>query len=98
MAIKLFIAKHAIQRMFERSISEEDVVHTIENGVIIKKYEDDKPYPSMLAYSIANKQPLHVVFSVDDSNKKEKNYLVITVYRPSLEEWNSDYKTRRANK
>ncbi|MCF6336044.1 MAG: DUF4258 domain-containing protein [Spirochaetales bacterium] len=84
--------------MYERSINEEEVEYVIENGVIIYEYADDKTYPSILMYCTNNAKPLHVVFSIDESIQKEKRYLVITVYRPSLEEWNSDYVTRRVDK
>ncbi len=96
--MNLFITKHALQRMYERSINEEEVEYAIENGVIINEYVDDKPYPSILVHCLINAQPLHVVYSYDNSNLKEKNCLVITVYRPSIEEWNIDYVTRRVEK
>ncbi len=54
--------EHAIQRMFERDISEEDVEDTVKNGDIIEEYLDDKPYPSFLALKFYEK-PLHVVFA-----------------------------------
>ena len=84
--------------MFERSISEVEIEYAIINGVIVNEYIDDKPYPSILVHCQMDKEPLHVVYSVEDSNKNDRNYLVITVYRPSIEEWNSDYITRRADK
>ena len=94
----LFITRHALQRMFERSISEVEIENVVERGIIISEYPDDKPYPSILAYSMTRKQPLHVVYSIDDSCKDDRKYFIITVYRPSLEEWNSDYVTRRVDK
>lgn len=37
-----------MERMFEREISESDVVAVIQNGQIIEEYSDDPPYPSQL--------------------------------------------------
>ncbi|MCK5154308.1 MAG: DUF4258 domain-containing protein [Spirochaetales bacterium] len=95
MILKLFITKHALQRLFERSISEEDIEYAINNGDIISEYPDDKPYPSVLVHCMVYNKPLHVVYSIDDNEQQEKNYVVITAYRPSVKEWDNDYMTRR---
>lgn len=39
---------HVIQRMFERNITAEDVIHVIGAGETIKTYPDDQPYPGRL--------------------------------------------------
>ena len=82
--------EHAIQRMFERDIFEEDVEDTIKNGEIIEEYFDDKPYPSFLALNLYDK-PLHVVFA---RNKEDNEIIVITAYYPDKEIWSDDYKIR----
>ena len=82
--------EHAIQRMFERDISEVDVENTVKNGEIIEKYLDDKPYPSFLALGF-NKKPLHVVFA---KNYKNNEIIIITAYYPDKEKWSDDYKKR----
>ncbi len=40
--LTLIYREHAIQRMFERDILEENVEDTIKNGEIIEEYIDDK--------------------------------------------------------
>ncbi len=82
--------EHAIQRMFERDISEGDVEDTVKNGDIIEEYLDDKPYPSFLALKFYEK-PLHVVFA---KNEEDGEIIVITAYHPDKEKWSDDYKTR----
>ncbi len=76
--------------MFERSISVEEVEATIVNGLVIKEYPDDKPYPSVLVYNKKSNDPLHVVYS-----EEGMTCYVITAYKPSLDEWYSDFATRR---
>lgn len=39
---------HAVQRMFERKITEDEVKKVITTGKIIAKYPDDQPFPSKL--------------------------------------------------
>ncbi len=82
--------EHAIQRMFERDIFEEDVEDTIKNGEIIEEYFDDKPYPSFLTLKFWDK-PLHVVFA---KNQENDEIIVITAYYPDKEKWSDDYKIR----
>jgi len=82
---------HAIERMFQRDIEEYQVEEVVENGEIIEEYYDDKPYPSFLVFGINENLPLHVVYAIDEEN----NIIVITAYRPNLEKWQSDFKTRK---
>ena len=77
-----------------REIEEVDVEYVIRNGTIIESYIDDKPYPSYLSLDFVNGVALHVVYASD----KDDNYIVITLYRPSLEKLESDFKTRRSSK
>ena len=83
--------EHAIQRMFERDIFEEDVENTINNGEIIEEYLDDKPYPSYLILKYFDSKPLHVVFAI---NKETNETIVITAYYPDKEKWSNDFKKR----
>ena len=81
---------HAIERMFQRNISNADVEMCIEHGEVIESYEDDKPYPSFLVLKYIDTQPLHVVYAYDN-----KNIIIITAYHPNKEKWQNDFKTRR---
>jgi predicted neuraminidase len=83
---------HAIQRIFERDISEEDVQKTVLEGRVIESYPDDMPYPSILALGYTQKGVLHVVYA---KNKSDNTIIVITAYRPDPEKWNDDYTIRK---
>ncbi|MEW5828635.1 MAG: DUF4258 domain-containing protein, partial [Chloroflexota bacterium] len=54
---------HAIQRMFERKITESDVRHVIETGEIIEDYPSDLPYPSRLILGWQGNRPIHIVIA-----------------------------------
>jgi len=46
---RLVFRVHAIQRMFQRRISEDDDVrHILSTGEVIEAYPNDTPYPSNL--------------------------------------------------
>lgn len=80
--------------MKERSIKYDDIVSSVLNGDIIEQYQDDTPYPSCLVCGYTEKgQPLHIVISLN------KNIAwIITIYVPSLDKWNDDFKTRKVVK
>ena len=82
---------HAIERMFQRDISEKQVEEVIENGEVIESYIDDKPYPSFLTLGYVDGIALHVVYAKDE----EDNVIVITAYKPNLTKWQEDLKTRK---
>jgi hypothetical protein len=83
---------HAIQRMFERSLSVEGVLAVLQTGRVIEGYPDDKPYPSWLVLGYHEGQPLHVVVAVDGGSGTA---VVVTAYVPEPELWGEDFARRR---
>ncbi len=49
----------------------------------------DKPYPSRLLLGSVETKPLHVVLASDEAAGLS---IVVTVYEPVLEHWNSDFR------
>ena len=92
MAEQLIFRVHALQRMFERNVSVEDVKMAVSNGETIEDYPEDKPYPSRLVLGWSGTRPLHVVVA---HNLSDNEIVVITVYEPDLELWEADYRRRR---
>jgi len=84
---------HATHRMFERNISEDDILLVLEQGTIIEEYKDDFPFPSILinGLSIAE-QPLHVIVGIDHS---EKRLYTTTTYEPDAHKWMDNFSRRR---
>lgn len=84
--------RHALERMMERGISRTTVKEALLSGEPIEHYPDDRPYPSALFLGWTKGEPVHVVTAFDT----ESDYcFIITAYRPDLEHFESDYKTRR---
>ena len=48
MPARIVFRVHALQRMFERRITAEDVRSILETGEMVEHYSDDTPYPSRL--------------------------------------------------
>ena len=88
------ITLHAAKRLGQRGIFIKDIIFCIQNGEIIEQYPDDYPYPSCLILGVSiGKQYLHVVVG---SNLE--TLWIVTAYFPSLQKWESDFKTRKENK
>ena len=85
--------QHFTDRLFKHGIEYDNVIHAIMNGEIIEQYPEDYPYPSglILGYDVKAK-PLHVVAGVSN----DAVYL-ITAYYPSVDKWETDYKTRKVD-
>ena len=88
----VFFRVHAIQRMFERRISEKSVLKALEVGETIEDYSLEMNMPSRLILGFQDKRPFHAVIS---ENQEGNEITVITVYRPSPDQWSKDFKSRR---
>ena len=83
---------HVTQRMFQRNISDEEVLTIIARGQIIEQYDEDFPFPSVLLNGLTQTgRPLHVVAGI---NATERQIFIITVYQPDPLRWTDSF-TRR---
>jgi len=88
---KLVFRVHAIQKMFERSISRGDVHGVTKDGEVIRTYPDDKPFPSRLILGWREGRPLHVVAADDDTDQT----IIITAYEPDPTIWEPGFKKKK---
>ncbi|MFZ3063820.1 MAG: DUF4258 domain-containing protein [Nitrospirota bacterium] len=84
--------RHALEQMMERGITRETVKEVLRHGEVIEDYPNDKPYPSALFLGWIRGEPFHAVAAFDALSER---CFVITAYKPDLEHFESDYKTRR---
>lgn len=85
---------HAIQRMYQRDISEPEVRYVIATGETVADYPDDTPYPSRLVLGWSGRRPIHVVVA---DNVDDQENIVITAYEPDPAEWELDFKRRKTS-
>jgi hypothetical protein len=90
---KIFFRVHAVERIFERGISEKTVLRVLELGETIEDYSSEMQEPSRLILGFQGKRPLHIVIS---ENQEIDEITVITVYTPHSDQWSRDFKRRRA--
>jgi len=79
-------------RLEERLISRQAVLSSLESYAIIEQYPKDKYLPSYLVYAEYEGQIVHIQIATD---LKNDNITIVTVYKPSLDKWEKDFKTRR---
>lgn len=83
---------HAVRRMFQRDIYEDDVELLLKKGTIIERYDDDFPLPSLLISGVdAGDRPLHVVAGI---NNAERIIVIVTTYEPDPLKWSDNFTGR----
>ncbi|MCB1193882.1 MAG: DUF4258 domain-containing protein [Leptospiraceae bacterium] len=87
------VSDHAVDEMQEDDLDLNNVLHSVENGEIIEEYPESRIAPSCLIFG--NDYETKPVHSVWGYFKKKLFSVLVTVYRPSQEEWLEDNKTRR---
>jgi hypothetical protein len=90
---QVYFTGHAIRRMFERTISRTEVMQAVRFGEVVVKYADDEPFPSFLMLGQVDDRHFHVVVAIEEESK---TCYIVTVYVPDPEQWEADFKTRRA--
>ena len=84
---------HAIQRMFHRKISHDDVLDVLKCGIVIEEYPTDFPFPSVLINGInTTGKPLHIVAAYDIVAHR---IYIITAYDPDSQKWTNSFSERK---
>lgn len=91
MTNKLIFRKHALQRMFQRSIAVEDVRSVLADGKTIIDYPHDQPYPSRLMLGWHGTRPIHVVAA----NTEDGETIIVTVYEPDPTLWELGFERKK---
>ena len=83
--------QHAFERLLERGITRAEIVRAIMDGEVVEVYAMDRPYQSCLMLNV-EADPVHVVAAADPD---ALICHVITAYRPDLQHFEPDWKTRK---
>jgi hypothetical protein len=83
---------HVHMRLKGRFILREAILSSVDTYEIIEEYPKDKYLPSYLIYSEYEGEIFHIQIATDMKNEK---IIIVTAYKPSLDKWEKDFKTRR---
>ncbi|MBI4650084.1 DUF4258 domain-containing protein [Candidatus Desantisbacteria bacterium] len=89
---KTYWTYHVNMRLKGRSISREAILSSVNTYEIIENYPVDKYLPSCLVYAKYQGEIIHIHIAIDLEND---NIRIITSYKPTLDKWKEDFKTRR---
>ena len=84
-------SRHALKRVVERNISDQEIRQAGAQARVIEDYPDDKYSPSCLLLGFTETgRPLHVQVSLADTDLAK----IITLYEPDPNDW-VNYSQRR---
>lgn len=84
-------SRHALKRVVERNISDQEIRQAGAQATVIEDYPDDKYSPSWLLLGFTEAgRALHVQVSLADTDLAK----IITIYEPDPNEW-VNYSQRR---
>lgn len=89
---KILWTYHVQMRLKGRTISREAILRAVGTYETIESYPDDKYLPSYLIYCESQEGVAHIHIATDVAGD---NVRIVTIYRPSVDEWMPDRKTRR---
>ncbi|GEM_PF-499862 len=91
---KILWSRHAIAELVNEELVRAQVEHSLKGSELIEDYPPlHRALPDCLVLGwLASGEPIHSVVAIDQPKKR---LLIVTVYRPSLEEWEDDWKTRK---
>lgn len=91
---KIRWSRHGITELVNEGWSRVLVEEALQYSEVIEDYLTlHRPLPDCLVLGwLATGEPLHAVIALDEVNDR---LFVVTVYKPSPEEWEDDWRTRR---
>lgn len=91
---KILWSRHGIIELVNEGWSRDMVEKALQDSQVIEDYPMvHRPLPDCLVSGrLANGEPFHAVIAVDEAGDR---LFVVTVYKPSLGEWEDDWQTRK---
>ena len=83
---------HVNMRLKGRFILRDAILGSTDTHEIIEEYPKDKYLPSYLVYAEYQGQVVHIQIATD---LKDDSVIIVTAYKPTLDKWEKDFKTRR---
>lgn len=90
---KIALKRHSILRMRQRRITADEIKEALLTCKLIEDYPSDRPLPSGLLLGFTgNGKAIHAVVAIDED---EPMLWLITVYEPTLDDWEEGFERRR---
>ncbi len=90
---KIYWSLHAVKKLRVDRLRKTPVENSLKNCIIIEDYSaENRPFPDCLALGFIGADPVHSVIAI---GRDFDRIFIVTVYRPSAERWENDWKTRK---
>ena len=88
-------SRHGVAELANEGWTRRDVENGLEGCTVIEDYPvTHRPLPDCLTLGwLRSDEPFHAVVAIDETNDR---VFIVTVYKPSPEEWENDWKTRKS--
>ena len=86
-------SRHAVAKLVMERVGRREVEAALRTCALVEDYPTiGRPLPDCLVLCFVAGAPLHVIVAVDETARK---IIIVTVYVPSEQRWESDWKTRK---
>jgi hypothetical protein len=90
---KIYWSLHAVKKLRTEGLRKIEVENSLKECIIIEDYPmEGRPLPDCLVLGFIGSDPVHSVIAID---RDFDRILIVTVYRPSAERWEDDWKRRK---
>jgi hypothetical protein len=91
---QVYWSRHAITAMVQEQLTRSEVETALQDCEVIEDYPaTHRPLPDGLVLGqLPSTPPIHAVIAIDQARDR---IFVVTVYRPSAERWEDDWRTRK---
>ncbi len=91
---KILWSLHAVKKLRVEDLRKIEVEDSLKECIIIEDYTmEGRPLPGCMVLGFTGSTPIHSVIAID---KDFDRIFIITVYKPSAERWEDDWKRRKA--
>jgi len=86
-------SRHALAELASEPVSVSEVEAALQKAEVIEMYAHlHRHLPDCLVLAFASGMPIHCVVAL---NEPQDYILIVTIYRPTSEEWQDDWRTRK---
>ncbi len=91
---RILWSRHAVAELVNEGWIRAEVEQCLEAAELVEDYRTlHRPLPDCLVLGrLIQDEPCHAVVAIDEENDR---LLIVTVYRPSQEEWEDDWSRRK---
>lgn len=91
---RILWSRHAINELISENWTRQSVEDALMSCRVIEDYPmQHRPLPDCLVLGwLAEEIPMHAVIAIDEAQSR---LFVVTVYKPSPQEWQDDWQTRK---